>query len=135
MEPLELNIVHVALLIVFFVIMMNIAHFRRKNNNNTARWDNCEIAKQCGVSVRLIQTSEECINSIKDLLASNPPVLGFDCEWKPYFDSDKSTNPVSLLQLSNQHICLLIRLKDISESKTGIPQQLIHLLINPQLRH
>ena len=133
MELFEFEVKSIVVLIIILVVTVCFGYFHL-NKRSKKRSIDCEVSKQCGVSVRLIRTTQECIDNINDLLAINPPVLGFDCEWKPYFDSDKSKNAVSLLQLSNQHICLLIRLKDIFESETGIPKQLIHLLINPELR-
>ena len=126
-----------AVLAIIFVVTFGVAYFYLNRNLTTytkSKETPNQVSTQCGVSVRLIHTTQECIDNIRDLLSMNPKVLGFDCEWKPYFDSDETRNPVSLLQLSNQHICLLIRLKDIFESKTGIPTELIHLMINPKLR-
>ena len=92
-----------------------------------------EISKQYGVSVRLINTTDECVANINQLLLCNPRILGFDCEWKPYFGDSDTKNSVSLLQISNEKICLLIRLKSIFESENGIPSELKNLLLNSKL--
>ena len=68
--------------------------------------------KKYGISIRIINTYDECISNINELLSYNPKILGFDCEWKPYRNEDKP-NLISLLQISDNSICLLIRLKNI----------------------
>jgi ribonuclease D len=55
------------------------------------------------------------------------PVLGFDTETKPSFRKGKN-NRVSLIQLANEKVALLVRINRI-----GIPPELADLLSNPQV--
>ena len=101
--------------------------------NNSNNNDNNKISNVYGISVILINTFEECIFYINKLLSYKPIILGLDCEWKPYFNKN-NINKISLLQISDNNICLLIRLKNIFENNNNLfPNQLINLLINPKL--
>lgn len=86
------------------------------------------IATHRGIKIKIARTTQECVTGITELLSSNPCILGLDCEWKPYFNQD-GYNKISLLQLSNNKICLLIRLHLIDT----IPACLVNILINPQI--
>lgn len=57
----------------------------------------------------------------------NSRILGFDTETKPSFKKGRK-NKVSLIQLSNNELACLFRI-----NKTGIPQELIDLLANPEV--
>jgi ribonuclease D len=54
-------------------------------------------------------------------------IIGFDTESKPSFKKGK-VNGISLLQLANSKLAILVRLK-----KTGIPDTLKEFLENPEL--
>ena len=73
----------------------------------------------------VIQSEAETVRAVKALRCS--PILGIDTETRPTFRRGE-THKVSLLQIADEHICLLFRLNEI-----GFPQPLVDLLADRQV--
>lgn len=54
-------------------------------------------------------------------------VLGFDIEWKPNYIRGEAENPVSLIQLANDSIILLIQVSSMSCMHAKAPSHVRHL--------
>jgi hypothetical protein len=53
-----------------------------------------------------IRHHEEANNALENL---NSGVYGFDLEWKPTFKKGQPENPVSLVQIANHQVILLLQ--------------------------
>ena len=87
------------------------------------------MRQQHGINIKVISTVDDCVECINDLQSYYPQLLGMDCEWKPYACDRNNYNRVSLLQLCDNNVCLLIRLHLLDY----IPLNLMSILNNPQI--
>eukprot|EP01084_Bolivina_argentea_P133137 234958_1 len=74
------------------------------------------------IITKLINDTHSCSVILDEFISSNPKVIGLDCEWV-------GNHKVSLLQIGNDNLIILIRLHQLS----SIPIQLIHLLGNAEI--
>ena len=84
-----------------------------------------------GIAVKIIDNVNDCEKYINQLLSNNPKLLGFDCEWKP-IQNKQEYNRISLLQLCDNNICLLLKMIDIEKSG-NFPINLVQLLKNANI--
>ena len=68
-----------------------------------------------GIPIKIIDNVNDCETCVNQLLSNNPQLLGFDCEWKP-MKNKQEYNRISLLQLCDNSICLLLKMIDIEKS-------------------
>ena len=78
------------------------------------------------VDVYVINNVSDCILYINKLLSYNCHYIGIDAEWKPKKSKLDKNNKISVFQISNHKICLIIQIQQLKY----IPKELISLLSN-----
>ena len=83
------------------------------------------------IPVKVIDNVNDCQKCVNQLLSNNPRLLALDCEWKS-MKTKQEYNRVSLLQLCDNNICLLLKMIEIEKSG-NLPINLSELLENPKI--
>ena len=114
----------------------NINSNMKNNNRNSSNWNSNKLVQHrqsCGVPIVSITNGNECVNWMNQLLSCPTNIFAIDCEWRPNFTKGKPQNKVSILQISNHKLCLIIYLQRLFNSKDGIPNVLVQFLEDKQL--
>jgi hypothetical protein len=81
-----------------------------------------------GARCHYIRHHEEANNALHNL---NSGVYGFDLEWKPTFKRGQRENPVSLVQIANHEVILLLQITAMQGETLDHQTSLRPLLISP----
>eukprot|EP01084_Bolivina_argentea_P262846 444668_1 len=106
----------ITLIVSSVVTLQCCLRIRNNKHNKTITFNHNTI------TTKLINDTKTCSKLINDFISTNPKIIGLDCEWV-------RNHKVSLLQIANNNLIILIRLNQLK----SIPIELISLLRNVQI--
>ena len=98
----------------------------KNNNNNNSNYNQFGYQHKGRINTILITNARLLAFGVKKLLETDVRFLGFDVEWRANFIKGKKRNKISLIQIGNNKVILLIRIHLLKY----IPNELINLLQN-----